>query len=178
MDNIIKSKNLISRPNFKHRIVICGSMSFYRDMVDIQKVLANDGILSIVPESEGETVAAMSEERFVAFKKEVSFKYLKKIRAPETVAVLIVNKDKHGIHDYIGANTFAEIAIAFVQSKKIFLLQRMPEAYIDELQAWGSVELDGYLDNIKKYYNVIAASGWHPDLFEEFNSNGTTNGLK
>jgi hypothetical protein len=167
MSDIVESKFLISHGKFKQRIVICGSMSFYKEMVEIQIQLAEDGILAIVPEAEGETVAAMSAERFAAFKREVSFKYLKKIRDPETVAVLVVNKDKHGIRDYIGANTFAEIAIAFVQSKKIFLLQRMPDTYIDELEAWKCIELDGYLDRIKQYYKAaIKELGWQPDLFE------------
>jgi len=154
MDDTGTSKPMIYKGRFKQRIVICGSMSFYGDMQDIQNSLVGNGIPAIVPEVEDQYTAELSENNFTAFKCRVSFQYLKKIRAPQTVAVLAVNRDKHGIHDYIGPNTFAEIAVAFAQRKRIFLLQGLPTDYIDELQAWGAISLDGSLSKIFQYYKA------------------------
>jgi hypothetical protein len=154
MGNTKKSKILILKEKYKQRIVICGSMSFYGDMLEIQKALQKDNIPSIVPEEENEVIASLSEEAFMAFKLEVSFNYLKKIRSPETVAILVTNKDKHGVLNYIGPNTFAEIAVAFAQKKKIFLLQGMPENYKDELEAWGAIPLYGFHNKLLEYYEI------------------------
>lgn len=168
MDDTRTSKPMISKGRFKQRIVICGSMSFYGDMLDIQNSLKEDGIPSIVPEAEDQYTAVFSKDDFAAFKSRVSFQYLKKIRAPETVAVLAVNRDKHGIPDYIGPNTFAEIAIAFAQHKRIFLLQGVPNDYVDELQAWGVIPLDGSLSDIFQYYKAATEpSVMQLNLFED-----------
>lgn len=154
MENTKKSKVLISKNKYKQRIVICGSMSFYGDMIEIRNTLQKNNIPSIVPEEENEVIASLSEEAFMAFKLRVSFNYLKKIRSPETVAILVTNKDKHGVIDYIGPNTFAEIAVAFAQQKKIFLLQGIPENYNDELEAWGAIPLYGFLNKLFEYYEI------------------------
>ena len=60
-------------------------------------------------------------------------------------AVLVVNPPKQGVGHYIGANAFAEIAIAFYFGKKIFLLYDQFPPYADELSAWGVVPLRGDL---------------------------------
>jgi hypothetical protein len=65
-----------------------------------------------------------------------------------TCAVLAVNADKQGIRDYIGPNTFAELAIAFVNGKKIYLLQNVPRNLEDELTAWGAIPLRGDLSRL------------------------------
>ena len=67
-----------------------------------------------------------------------------------TDAVLIINEDKEGKSNYIGPNSFAEIAMAFFNNKKIFLLNDIYEPYMDELSAWGVVCLNGDLGKIKK----------------------------
>jgi len=143
-------------------------MSFYGDMLDIQKSLIENSIPAIVPELEDQYTAELSEDNFVAFKRQVSFQYIKKIRAPETVAILAVNRDKHGIPDYIGPNTFAEIAVAFAQQKRIFLLQGVPNDYVDELQAWGVTSLDGSLSDIFQYYKAATEPSVRQlNLFED-----------
>lgn len=168
MVNTITSKKMVFKERFKQRIVICGSMSFYGDMLEIQSMLKEKSILSMVPEAEDQYVAALSEENFTAFKRRVSFQYLRTIRAPETVAILAVNVDKHGISGYIGPNTFAEIAVAFAQQKKIFLLQGIPHDYFEELEAWGVISLDGSLSGIFQYYKAATQSSlMQLELFED-----------
>jgi len=168
MADIMTSKSMIITARFTQRIVICGSMSCYGDMLDIQSRLAEEGVSAIIPEAEDEVTTSLSEEAYALFKRRVSFQYLRKIRAPETVAVLAVNRDKHGIRDYIGPNTFAEIAVAFAQRKTIFLLQGVPEAYADELEAWQTIPLDGKLMTILDYYRAATRSqGRQLTLFED-----------
>lgn len=146
-------------------------MSFYGNMVSIQNEFRREGILAVVPEAENDVHLSLSADAFSEFKRRVSFQYLRTIRAPETVAILVVNRDKHGIGDYIGPNTFAEIAVAFAQQKRIFLLQGIPDVYLDELVAWDAIALDGDLSKISHYYSAcIAASNRQLDLFEDFSS--------
>lgn len=132
------------------RVVLIGSMGVYQEIKKCAIELGKYGIHTIVPEEEGETVLQLSLFDFEHFKRRVSFSYLRKIRDPRTYCVLAVNMDRHGILNYIGPNTFAEIAVAFAQSKKIYLLQSAPEAYGDELSAWRAINLRGNLNQLIK----------------------------
>ncbi|MCX4151509.1 MULTISPECIES: hypothetical protein [Paraburkholderia] len=123
-------------------------MSAYPELLDCASVLNAEGIATVVPEPEDEVVQQLSLFEFETFKRRVSFAHLRKIRDPRTYGVLAVNVDRHGILNYVGPNTFAEIAVAFAQSKKIFLLQNVPEAYHDELSAWRATPLLGRLDRL------------------------------
>ena len=66
-------------------------------------------------------------------------------------AVLVLNFDKNGVKNYIGANTFMEIGFAHVLDQKIFLLNPMPDHQyiITELQAVKPIVIDGDLSLIK-----------------------------
>lgn len=130
------------------RIVLIGSMGVYERIKECADKLNSLGIRTVIPEEEGETIQQLSLFDFEYFKRKVSFSYLKKIRHPMTYCVLAVNLDRHGILNYIGPNTFAEIAVAFAQSKKIYLLQSAPDAYSDELSAWRSINLYGSLERL------------------------------
>ncbi len=65
-------------------------------------------------------------------------------------AILVVNLEKKGIKNYIGGNCLMEMGMAYVNSKKIFLLNDIPTktAYIDEIKAMNPVCLNGNLKNI------------------------------
>ena len=58
-------------------------------------------------------------------------------------AVLVVNLEKNGTKNYIGANTFLEIGFAHVLKKKIFLWCDLPDLdfYRDELVAMSPIAL-------------------------------------
>jgi hypothetical protein len=142
------------------RIVLSGSMGVYGSILDVATLLASLQIPAVVPESEDDSLRQMPCDAFEEFKRRVSFAYLKKIRDPRTFAVLAVNLDRHRIPNYMGPNTFAEIAVAFAQSKRIYLYQGMPEAYIDELSAWRAVLLNGSLEQ-------IAADFWKSCMKED-----------
>jgi len=146
--NSIMHKNVNITENESKRIVICGSMQFYTEMRECQNRLIKKGIDAIVPKDEDNIPENISEEEFRQFKKRVSSAYLKKIRMKETGAVLVFNAPKRGIENYIGANTFVELAMAFSWNRKIYLLHDYYEPYLDELKAWDVVCLHGNLINL------------------------------
>ena len=133
------------------KIVICGSMQFYKEMQICQQELKEMGINSIIPKEENDIVQAYNEEQFMAFKRKVSNIYLRKIRDKGTIGVLIYNAEKRGIKNYIGANTLVELAMAFAWNRSIFLYNDIYETLKEELVAWGSICLHGKLSSITKY---------------------------
>jgi len=70
----------------------------------------------------------------------------------ESGAVLVVNCEKHGIENYIGGNVLMEMGQAYVNHKKIFFLNDMPQGltYMDEIEAMDPICLLGDLGNIEK----------------------------
>ena len=66
-------------------------------------------------------------------------------------AILIVNLEKKGIKNYIGGNCLMEMGMAYVNNKKIFLLNDIPAgvSYIDEIIAMEPVCLKGDLSAIQ-----------------------------
>ena len=113
----------------KKHIVICGSMSNYQEMLACQKKLERHYIPSIVPKEENDLIQRLSVEDFNVFKRDVSNQYLRKIREKNVIAILVVNSTKESIPNYIGANTFAEIAMAFCWRRRIFLLYDIFEGF-------------------------------------------------
>lgn len=65
-------------------------------------------------------------------------------------AVLIVNLDKKGVKNYIGGNVLMEMGQAYVNDKKIYLLNDIPISmpYLDEIKAMDPICLHGNLENI------------------------------
>ena len=64
-------------------------------------------------------------------------------------AVLVINNDLNGVKNYIGGNSFLEMAFAHVLNKKIFIVHQIPKmGYTDELIAMQPVVLDGDFSKI------------------------------
>jgi len=135
----------------KKRIVVCGSMSFYTDMMTQARILRDAGIDVVVPITESPYHDSISDASFQIFKRKASMRHIRKIRDNEkTFGILVMNIDKHGIPNYIGPNTFAEIAVAITHYKKVYLFQGIPAFYRDELIAWEVKCLNGDLERIIK----------------------------
>ena len=147
------------------KITICASMAFYKDFIKLKKDLEEIGHIVLVPELEFETnsedtsvgfffeqnggVKSFEKGHNVWIKKGNAIKaHFRKI--DESEAVLIVNNDKKGQKNYIGANTFLEIGYAFATNKKIFLLNKIPEesVYLEEIMGINPVELYGEVRKI------------------------------
>ncbi len=86
-----------------------------------------------------------SEDKLIA-----SRAHFDRIANPENEIILIVNEIKNGIENYIGPNSFAEIAFGFYFRKKVYLLNDIYEPYKDELIGWKVMPLKGDLNGKKK----------------------------
>lgn len=136
------------------KIVICGSMTSVKKMVEIEKELLELGWEVVLPDFTHEYAqmdgpAEIGDE---SVKNKVKYDlisgYYNKIA--ESDAVLIVNIDKNGVENYIGGNAFLEIGFAHVLNKAVFLLNEIPQvAYRDEIEAMKPVVIDGDLKAIK-----------------------------
>ncbi len=153
-------------------VVICGSMSFYKLMLKLHEDLAQVGVPSVIPSDDGDYRLSFVNTLFESYKKAASFRHIVRIRNKHTYGILVVNPEKHGISDYIGPNTFAEIAIAFAHRKRIYLFGQIPEFYQDEISAWGGVSLGGDLSVlVSDFQNNTAVDDSQPWLFPEFDNN-------
>ncbi|MER9207841.1 MULTISPECIES: hypothetical protein [unclassified Mesorhizobium] len=132
--------------SFRRRFVVCGSMAFAHKMDEICSRLAEHDVLAVAPDDVDAGADFSEQKSYQRFKKEVSKRHIKKVRDPRTIGIVVANFEKHGTRSYIGANTFAEIAIAFADNKAIFLLDGIPRNFSDELSAWGVHDLRGSLD--------------------------------
>jgi nucleoside 2-deoxyribosyltransferase len=135
-------------------IAVCGSLTFYKEIRDIQHKLEALGHTALIPKSirmieeEGYKKPQTVKERLKA---EAAHHFIsehfKKVEQADSI--LVVNLDNHGISGYIGGNTFLEIGIAFYLGKKIYFLNPIPHmGYELELASMYPVVLHGDLSKI------------------------------
>lgn len=121
-------------------VVLCGSMKFKNEIVKISERLKGLGFNVLLPEE-----CMRGEDKLIA-----SRAHFDRIVNPDNGVMLIVNATKNGIPNYIGPNTFAEIAFGFYYNKKVFLLNDIYHPYDDELLGWKVNCLKGNLNDISK----------------------------
>ncbi len=120
-------------------IVLCGSMKVKDKILEVKDELEKRDFNVLLPKECMEGLPKIIASR----------KHFERIIDKDNDYILIVNATKKGIENYIGPNSFAEIAFAFYFNKKIYLLNDIYEPYEDELVGWGVIPLKGDLDNIK-----------------------------
>lgn len=65
-------------------------------------------------------------------------------------AVLTLNFDKNGKKNYIGGSTFLELYEAFMNNKKIYLWNEIPEGILfDDISGFAPEIINGNLDLVK-----------------------------
>lgn len=119
-------------------IVLCGSMKIKDKMLKIGEKLKKEGYNVLYP------VECMEGKP----KKIASAAHFDRICSSDIV--LIINEKAHGKENYIGPNSFAEIAFGFYFKKKVYLLNDYYEPYLDELTGWEIKPLKGNLKKIKE----------------------------
>ena len=129
------------------RIVICGSMSAIEKMKSVAAQLEDMGFSPILPKEED--WSGVPESKIHEFKRILSMGHFAEVAHEDTRAIVVINEPKNGVADYIGANTFAEIALAFYFGKKIFLLNNIYDKLADELLAWGAIPLFGDVRDVR-----------------------------
>lgn len=120
-------------------IVLCGSMRVKDKIISISHELENMGYNVLLPK---ECIEGLSKD--VA-----SRAHFDRVADIHNQVVLIVNEEKENIKNYIGPNTFAEIALSYYFNKNIYLLNDIYEPYRDELLGWNIKVLHGDLNKLK-----------------------------
>lgn len=133
------------------KICICCSLSFSDKVRKIAKQLESAGYEVLLPNGVINRLNERPGFDPVKAKLETDpyHKHTDKIR--ESDAILMCNYTKNGIENYIGANSFAELFVAYYFNKPIYLLNPLPDMpYInDEIAAFGAKILNGDFNKIK-----------------------------
>lgn len=145
------------------KITICGSIAFIDEMRDAQRFLESRGHEVKIPPLEvkdenGENISAKdyyqlrksapNSMQWVWERKAEAMKaHFGKIEWADSI--LVLNKTKNNIADYIGANTLLEMGLAFHKEKQIYLLRGVPEiSYKEEILGMNPTVLNGDLSGI------------------------------
>jgi hypothetical protein len=140
------------------RITIVGSSKFAKQMVEYRDKLVelghkvnlhdhyvaqgNGGMLDLVERMEKEHANVKKEYDY--------HRYHYDEITNRSDAVLVLNFDKNGIENYIGGNTLMELGFAYVNDKKIFLLNPIPQmSYTEEIESVEPVVINGDLTLIR-----------------------------
>lgn len=130
---------------------ICSSLSFVDEVNEVARNLTKIGHEVLLPN--GIINRLIEKEDFDPVQAKIDTqscqKHVDKVR--EADVILVCNYDKNGIQHYIGANTFAEMFVAYYFGKPIFALNSLPDQpYIhDEIYSFGIKVIDGDLNKIK-----------------------------
>ncbi len=136
------------------KIVVCGSMTFSPEMIDVGKRLESLGHEVTIPafaeayadlQSNDEISRESSQNKI---HHDLIRAYYTKIKAGD--GILVYNQTKKGIDHYIGANTFLEMGFAHVERKPIFLYFPIPAMpYLDdEIIAMRPTVINGVLERM------------------------------
>jgi nucleoside 2-deoxyribosyltransferase len=109
------------------KIAICGSMKVFPQMKELGKSLNILGHNIFLPNNEGTKVdyAKLEFHEQVKLKSGFISNYLEVIK--ECDVIVVANFDQDNKPNYIGSNTFLEMACAFALGKEIYILQELPE---------------------------------------------------
>jgi len=136
------------------KIVICGSMSKSKEMLEIKAFLEQRGNEVFVPQNtehyaSGNLSAANSVETTkVKIENDLIRKYYELIKNSD--AVLVANYDKGSVQNYVGGNSFLEAGYAYALHKNVYFLNAIPDmSYADELRAMEPIILNGDLSKIQ-----------------------------
>lgn len=139
------------------KIMIVCSTSFYDKVDDIAKTLRKNGHEVIMPNCFDEPVTSednqkRTDEDYFSFFKEMYVESREKIASIDAILVLNYTKVKNGkeFKNYVGASTFLEIYEAFMQSKKIYMVNDIPEGMLyDDLKGMNPTVVHEEFDKIK-----------------------------
>ena len=132
------------------KILIICSKAFYKDIAPIQKKLEEKGNEIYLPNSYYHPEAEQ-ESWNLGEKEHSEFKARMFRQSAQTIkkmdAVLTLNFNKNGKDNYIGGATFLELYEAFMNKKKIFLYNPIPEGMLyDEIQGFSPIVINGNIN--------------------------------
>lgn len=139
------------------KIALCGSLNFgekiFNEIKEKLISMRHEVLLPSSIEIFGPKIneIKINKELYLRIAPEFVRKHFNKVASSD--AILVINLERHGIKNYIGGNTFAEMMIAFYLNKKIFLLNPIPSderlsCIRDEIEVVKPIVLNGNLDLI------------------------------
>lgn len=153
------------------KITICGSMVFYPEMQEAQKLLEAQDHEVRIPLLDNELPPEYGGGRTIAFGAYIeqqggidNFAHNNQIwdfkgyaindhfgKVEWSDAILVVNHDKRGVSGYIGGNTLMEMALAFYLKKPIYMLNEVSSEllYKQEVMGMKPILLAGDISTIK-----------------------------
>lgn len=121
---------LVTPENVSMKIMIIGSMSFAREMLDAQAALTALGHTVDVP-CDADVQASTEQffdnldvDRKFCIETDIMRKCFKLVEDAD--AVLALNHDKNGVTGYLGTSALMELGLAHYLKKKIYLLKDVP----------------------------------------------------
>jgi non-canonical (house-cleaning) NTP pyrophosphatase len=142
-------------------ITICGSMLFYKEMINLKECLEKMGFGANSPRSfeEMEIINynkyTQEEGTDLKIKYNLIQDYYSKIL--DSDAILIANYTKKGIEGYIGGNTLLEMGFAYVNHRNIFMINPAPDLqYKAEIEAMQPIVVGNKLQKIQDYFNSLS----------------------
>lgn len=138
------------------KVLIVCSTSFYSKIPFIKEKLEKNGHRVSLPNCYEEPVTnednkKMTEEEYIDFFQKMYYQSRKSISEVDAILVLNYSKEKDGIEydNYIGASTFLEMYEAFMQEKKIYIMNDYPDnMLLDEIKGFNPIILNGNVNNI------------------------------
>lgn len=143
----------------KKIIFLAASMSFYKELVEVEKRLEERGLKVHIPVSAG----IMKEKNdfdvshFKGFQteqtdeKRARFIHTNFENIAESDSILVINSEKNGVKGYIGPNVLIEIGLAFYLKKKIYIWNPIDEkaSYEEELRIFGVTFINKDLEKVR-----------------------------
>src|SRR3989344_256038 len=146
----------------KKKIILCSSITFYKDAVEIKKQLTKLGFEIVIPElaekmeQEGNFDVEFHRKSYygndpVGSKGKAIKTHFNKISGND--ALLVINNEKHGLKGYIGPNVFMEMGVAYHENIPIFVLNPIEydSPFIEEINAMSPVWLNRKIEMLKKH---------------------------
>ena len=140
------------------KITIIGSSAFRKEMVEYMEKLEEMGYEPIVHphyvqsirEGRTDIMDRIAKGEHAQLKKENDYIMWYHDAIVGSDAVLVMNFEKREIANYVGGNTLMEIGFAYVNHKKIYLVNPIPTevSYKDEIIAMDPVVINGDLSKI------------------------------
>jgi nucleoside 2-deoxyribosyltransferase len=136
------------------KIVICGSMSASKQMIEMKKILEAKGCEVVLPKRADKYASGELpiEKNYESIKNKIEYDLIREYYSTikNADAVIIANYNKGGIKDYVGGNSFLEAGFAHALNKELYFLNDIPDMiYSDELHALQPTILNGDLSLIK-----------------------------
>ena len=137
-------------------LVVC-STSFYDKVENVKIGLEKNGHIVYLPNCYDDPVTnednkLMSDEEYLDFFRSMYYESRDKIAEVDAILVLNYTKVKNGVSldNYIGASTFLEMYEAFMNGKKIFMMNDYPDNMLyDEIKGFGPIIINGNVDLVK-----------------------------